>query len=244
MKSIEKKSEDILKMSGVNAGYDRSPVLFDVSLRIRKGSICALIGPNGCGKSTLLKTIVGLTNIYSGSIKFNEEEIAKKKSHEIVKKGITYVSQTENLYTNLTVKENFVIGGYTLSKQELDTRRKEVLQHFPLVKKFMVKKVSTLSGGERQLTALAVSMLRKPDYILLDEPCASLAPKYVTMIYDSVKNMNKMGVTFLIVEQAVKQVLRNAGDAYILVAGRIHVHDEANKLLKNPNLDKLFLGVM
>jgi len=233
----------MLTLENVNSGYGSSQVLFNVSLNVEKGSITAVIGPNGSGKSTLLKTIFGLTDIYSGSIKFAGEEITKKKPHEIAKKGIVYLSQVGNLFQNLTVRENLIIAGYVLPKEKLEARIKEVIQIFPLLKNFMERQVSMMSGGERQLLAIACALLKEPSLILFDEPTTHLSPKFADMIEEKIRELNSMGITVLLVEQDVKRAFRISDTTYILVAGRVYFQGKSSELIKHEKLNKLFFGL-
>jgi len=234
---------NILEIEKLNSGYGKSQVLFDISLTVKEKSICALLGPNGSGKSTLMKSIFGLTSIYSGLIKFNGEEITKKKPHERVKLGLVYLPQVDNVYDSLTVKENLIMASSILSKEERNNRIEEVIEFHPILKRYFNRKLVMLSGGERQIVAMAMALMLKPKMILFDEPSAHLAPKFVEEIFEKIKELNHIGVTVLLVEQNVKKALEESEYAYIMVSGRIVYGAETNKLRDLPEFNKIFLGI-
>lgn len=234
---------NILEIERLSSGYGKSQVLFDVSLEVRKNSICAILGPNGSGKSTLLKTIFGLTSIYSGSIKFNGHEISRMKPHEIAKLGISYLLQVENIYSNLSVRENLIMAGYILPREEMHSRMKEVLEIFPPLKNFLGRRTYTLSGGERQLLVMAMALMRRPALMMLDEPSANLAPRIADEIIEKIKELKDLGITIILVEQNTKKALEITEDAFLLVSGRINYYGKSKELITNKELGRLFLGL-
>jgi branched-chain amino acid transport system ATP-binding protein len=235
---------NILEISDLNAGYGKSHILFDISLNIEKGVICAILGPNGSGKSTILKSIFGLTNIYSGSIIFKGMNITGMKPHKITQLGIAYLPQVDSVYSNLSVKENLIMAGYTLSKEEIEERIRNVCEIFPILKKYMGRRVMTLSGGERQILAMAMALMRQPSLIMLDEPTAHLAPRIAIQIFDKIKELNKdYGVTIILVEQNVRGALEISDKAYLLVSGRINYCGSSRDLINHKEFGKLFLGL-
>jgi branched-chain amino acid transport system ATP-binding protein len=235
---------NILEISDLNAGYGKSHILFDISLNIEKGVICAILGPNGSGKSTILKSIFGLTNIYSGSIIFKGMNITGMKPHKIAQLGIAYLPQVDSVYSNLSVKENLIMAGYTLSKEEIEERIRNVCEIFPILKKYMGRRVMTLSGGERQILAMAMALMRQPSLIMLDEPTAHLAPRIAIQIFDKIKELNKdYGVTIILVEQNVRGALEISDKAYLLVSGRINYCGSSRDLINHKDFGKLFLGL-
>jgi branched-chain amino acid transport system ATP-binding protein len=234
---------NILEIENLNSGYGKSQVLFNVSLEVRKNSICAILGPNGSGKSTLLKTIFGLTSIYSGSITFNDHEISRMKPHEIAKLGISYLLQVENIYSNLSVRENLIMAGYILPREEMHTRMEEVLEIFPPLKNFLDRRTYTLSGGERQLLVMAMALMRRPALMMLDEPSANLAPRIADEIIEKIKELKNLGITIILVEQNTKKALEITEDAFLLVSGRINYYGKSKELITNKELGRLFLGL-
>jgi branched-chain amino acid transport system ATP-binding protein len=233
----------MLRIKNLNAGYGKSQILFDVSLEVKKKSMCAILGPNGSGKSTLLKSIFGLTNIYGGSIKYGERELVGLKPHQIASIGVVYVPQLSNIYTNLTVKDNLIMAGYVMPNEELDLRIEKCLEFFPDLRKLLKRKASMLSGGERQMLAMARAIVRQPQLILLDEPSSNLAPKITNKIFAKIKELNDSGITVVIVEQNVKKALEISQEAYLLASGRVNFFGSSEELIRNKELGRLFLGL-
>ncbi|MEM2896070.1 MAG: ABC transporter ATP-binding protein [Candidatus Bathyarchaeia archaeon] len=234
----------MLRTESINAGYGELHVLFDVSVGVREKEITILIGPNGSGKSTLLKTILGLTKVYSGKILFGSKNIIGLSPHEITKLGIAYLPQTDNVFVNLKVKENLLMAGYTLNKADIDSRMKEVLEDFPFLKDYMNRKVITLSGGERQMLAMAMALMRKPKLMLFDEPTASLSPKIATQVFEKIMELRDYhGITVLIAEQNAKKALEYGDRAILLASGRVMHEDDSKKLLSHPEFGKVYLGI-
>ena len=235
---------NIIEIEGLNAGYGKTHILFDVSLNVEEGTICAILGPNGSGKSTVLKTIFGLTNIYSGSIRFKGQDITGMKPYMIARMGIAYLPQVDSVYLNLNVRENLMMAGYILQKDELEDRIKYVQEVFPVLKNYMERKLITLSGGERQIVVMAMALMREPSLMMFDEPTAHLAPKVANQIFEKIKELNKkFNITIIIVEQNVKKVLEESNYAYLLVSGRINYYGPSNELISSEKFGKLFLGV-
>jgi len=234
---------EILSIIDLNAGYYKIPVLSDVNLTVPEGSICAIVGPNGSGKSTLLKTIFGLTTVYSGRIKFNGKDITHLKPYEKVKLGMSYLPQTGNVFPNLTIRENMIMAGYLLSKKEIRERMDEVLKMFPIFNISLEKRVLTLSGGERQMLAMAMSLMNRPLLMMFDEPTANLSPKLAYQVFGKIKELNKSGITIILVEQNVKRALEISDIAYLLVSGRVRFQGNSKELLEHPELGRLYLGI-
>ena len=234
----------MLKIEGVNAGYGKLHVLFDIDATLKEKDITILIGPNGSGKSTLLKTIMGLTQLYKGKIFFNGNEIQGLPPHEVTKQGIAYLPQVNNVFSELKVKENLTMAGYTLDRDEAQNRSNDVLDDFPVLKKYLDRKAGTLSGGERQMLAMAMALIRRPKMMLFDEPTGSLAPKKaIEVISEILRLRDTYGITVLLAEQNARRALEQGDKAILLVSGRIIYHDNAQKLLKHPELGKIYLGI-
>jgi branched-chain amino acid transport system ATP-binding protein len=233
-----------LLIENLSAGYGKSQVLFDVSMDVKPKTICAVLGPNGSGKSSLLKTIFGLTKVYNGQIKINETEIESRKTYEIARLGVAYLPQVDNLYLNLHVRENLIMAGYTLAKDEREKRVEEVLRIFPNLTKFLEKKTLTLSGGERQIVVMATALMREPSLMMFDEPSANLSPKMAEQIFEKIQQLNReLGVTVVLVEQNTKRALELSDQAYLLVSGRVNFHGSSKELATNDEFGRLFLGV-
>ena len=234
----------MLQLKNVNAGYEKFQVLFDINVEVPKEKITALVGPNGSGKSTLLKTIMGITQIYSGEIFFNGTKITGLPPHAIARLGIAYMPQVRNVFENLTVMENLRMAGYIQEKEELNERIEEVIESFPVLKKYANKKAGMLSGGERQMLSMAMSLIRKPKVMLFDEPTASLAPKIASEVYSKIEELaNNYKITIMVAEQATKRILKIAEQAILLISGKVSYYGSSSSLLNHPKLGKVFLGI-
>jgi branched-chain amino acid transport system ATP-binding protein len=234
----------VLDIKKINSGYGKLHVLFDIDAIVNRKDIVVIVGPNGSGKSTLLKTIFGLTNIYSGSIKFKEEELVGLPPYQIAKKGIAYLPQVDNVFSNLTVKENLIMAGYTLDKEEANKKAAEVSEIFPIIKKYYNKKAETLSGGEKQMLAMAMALMREPEIMMFDEPTASLAPNIAMQIFDHIVSLrDDLGITIVIAEQNAIRALEHGDKALLLVSGRVIFKGNAKDLLSHSELGKLYLGI-
>ncbi len=235
----------ILRTENINAGYGKLQILFDVSVDFEENGITAIVGPNGSGKSTLLKTIMGFTRIYSGKVYFEDRDITGKPPHAVTKMGISYLPQVGNVFTTLTVYENLRLAGYTLDESELNDRMEQVLTFFPVLKDYMEKKVGRLSGGERQMVAMGMALIRNPKVMLFDEPSANLAPILAKKVVGEVKRLrDELGITIVIVEQIVKLALEIAEEAYLLVSGSVRYSGSAKELLNHPDFGKMYLGIV
>jgi branched-chain amino acid transport system ATP-binding protein len=234
----------MLKVNNVSAGYGSLQILDRVSLEARPNEITVIVGPNGSGKSTLLKTIAGLTNIYQGNITLNDETISSLPPHEIARLGIAYLPQTESTFTSLTVAENFKMAGYTVTDEEFQERVKKALQLFPKLSSYWNTRVSSLSGGERQMAAMSMALVRNPHAIMFDEPTANLAPIVATQVLDTISYLSRTsGITILLVEQNATRALQIGHSAYLLVNGTTIFQGTAKALLEHRELGKLYLGL-
>ncbi len=234
----------MIEIRGLNAGYRRLQVLFDITSRFERAGINVVVGPNGSGKSTLLKSIFGLATIYSGSITCDGLELVGKPPHEIARCGIAYLPQTDNVFSNLTVEENLKMAGYILTKEELEARIDEVADIFPIVKSYWRRKASMMSGGERQMVAMAMALLRKPKVMLFDEPTGGLAPKIANEVLSKIIELrDTMNMTIILVEQNARKALEIGDRAYLLVGGRLVFEGGCDELLNHPKLASLYLGV-
>ena len=228
----------------LNAGYGKFSVLFGVNMEAKDKEITVIVGPNGSGKSTLLKSIFGLTTIYSGSIRFDGEELTKYPPHVIARKGVAYLPQTENVFTNLSVRENLIMASYSLKKEEVEDRIEEVLGVFPILKPLMEKRAGMLSGGERRMLAIAMSLLRRPKLMMFDEPTTDLAPKIAREILNKIVELrDELGIAIILVEQSAKRALEIGDKAYLLVDGRVNFEGTPEELLNHPRLSRLYLGI-
>lgn len=233
----------MLKVQNVHSGYGKIEVLHGVSIEASAGEIVCIIGPNGSGKSTLLRTIFGLIKPKEGHVRFMGEEIAQREPEELVRMGMTYIPQGKNVFPSLTVMENLEMGVYPLADPvEKSKAIDEILARYPVLEKKKRSKAGTLSGGERQVLALARASLIKPRLILLDEPSLGLAPKVIDGMYGEIHTINQEGVTFLIVEQNARKALRLAHRGYVLDLGVNRLEDTGEGLLNNEEVKRFYLG--
>ena len=234
----------MLKVDHISAGYGNIQVLNDVSLEAQPNRITVIVGPNGSGKSTLLKTIAGLTSIYQGQVMLDNKIVSKLPPHEIARLGIAYLPQTESTFTRLTVSENFKMAGYSVDHEDFRERLERALAIFPKLTSYMNTKVSHLSGGERQMVAMSMALLRKPNTIMFDEPTANLAPIVATQVLNTITYLAQdSDITILLVEQNATRALQIGHSAYLLVNGTTIFQGTAKALLEHPELGKLYLGL-
>ncbi len=231
----------MLEASQVVSGYGEVEILHGVSLRIEEGEIVSIIGPNGAGKSTLMKAIFGLLKIRSGTIRLNDEEITSLPAQTIVRKGISYVPQSENVFPSLSLRENLEMGAFTRTDGQRE-RMEEVLTLFPDLAGRLGENASKLSGGQRQMLALARALMLEPQLLLLDEPTASLSPKMVEGIFNAITDINRSGVAILLVEQNARQALGLCHRGYVLAMGQNRLEGSGEELLANDEVGKLYLG--
>jgi len=219
-------------------------VLFDVNVQAEDKKITVLVGPNGSGKSTLLKTIMGITQVYSGKILLNGTNILGKPPHAVTKLGIAYLPQVDNVFAELKVRENLVMAGYILSKKEAEERIQEALDDFPVLKGYLDRKAGTLSGGERQMLAMAMAMIRRPQIMLFDEPTASLAPKIALEVLNKIIDLrDKRDMTVVLAEQNARRALEYGDQAILLVSGNVMYKGDSTELLNHKELGKVYLGI-
>jgi branched-chain amino acid transport system ATP-binding protein len=234
----------LLKVDEISAGYGKLQILSDVSLEANPGELTIVVGPNGSGKSTLLKSIAGLTTIYKGTISMDGKVISGHPPHIIARSGLAYLPQTEAVFTQLSVTENFRMAAYTVSKEDFETRLKDSLEIFPQLNSYLASKVVNLSGGERQMVAMTMALLRNPHTIMFDEPTANLSPKYASQVLRIIQSLaKKRKISIILVEQNAKRALEIGDRAYLLVGGRNAFIGTASDLLSHQELAKLYLGV-
>jgi branched-chain amino acid transport system ATP-binding protein len=232
----------LLEARGVVAGYSAADeVLKGVDFDIEAGEIVGVIGPNGAGKSTLLKTIAGLLKPGRGSITLGGESIAGHAPREISGLGIAYVPQEQNIFASLTVRENLEMGGY-LDPRGTRRRIELALERFPILSERRRVAARALSGGERQVLAMAMALMVEPKLLLLDEPSAGLSPVAAQRLFEDVIAINRAGTAIAMVEQNAREALTIAHRAYILVDGRNHRDGRAAALAADPDIQHIFLG--
>lgn len=231
----------ILKAEDITVGYSEVDILHDVHIHLKAGEIVSIIGPNGAGKSTLLKTIFGCLNPRKGKVTLKEEDITGLKPEKIVRKGISYVPQVENVFPSLTIQENLDMGAF-IRTDDYSGRLNEVYDLFPILKERRNYKVGQLSGGQRHMVAMGRALMLDPQILLLDEPSAGLAPKFVSMIFEKINDINSTGVAMILVEQNAREALTMAKRGYVMATGRNVMDGEAKTLLDNEEVARLYLG--
>jgi len=233
--------ETILELTGIDSGYGDVQVLDDLSMHLEEGEIACLIGPNGAGKSTVLRTVFGLLEPWTGSVQYHGAEIGGMAPEDVVREGIGYVPQTENVFGSLSVEENLRMGGVTRSGGLSETIER-LYDRFDILDEKRGAKARTLSGGQRQVLAFARALMTEPDVLLIDEPSAGLAPNTAEEVFGHVEAVNDLGTSILMVEQNAKQGLSISDRGFVLDQGQVRFEDDARALLENPEVGELYLG--
>ncbi|WP_435332751.1 ABC transporter ATP-binding protein [Haloarchaeobius sp. TZWWS8] len=234
-------SRRALDVSSVDSGYGEAQVLYDLSLHVDEDEIVCIIGPNGAGKSTVLKTVFGLLTPWSGTVTVGDRDITGTAPEDLVREGVGYVPQVENVFGSLTIDENLRMGGVA-KESGLESTIDGLYDRFPVLDEKRQAKARTLSGGQRQVLALARALVMEPDVLLIDEPSAGLAPNIVQDVFQNVKKVNELGTSILMVEQNAKEGLGISDRGYVLDQGSVEFEDRAGDLLDNPEVSKLYLG--
>jgi branched-chain amino acid transport system ATP-binding protein len=232
----------LLELSDVHTFYGTIEALKGISIEVNEGEIVTLIGSNGAGKSTTLRSISGLTPPREGSIKFDGEEIGETPPQEIVQRGISQSPEGRRIFDRMTVRENLELGAYLRRDADIEGDMDRVFDLFPRLKEREKQKAGTMSGGEQQMLAIGRALMAQPKLLLLDEPSMGLAPVLVERIYETVAEINKQGMTILLVEQNANFALDVSKRGYVLETGSIALSDEASKLRENPDVQKAYLG--
>lgn len=231
----------LLTIDTLTGGYGDADILRDLSMRVDDGEVVVIIGPNGAGKSTAMKSVFGLLNIRNGSVVFDGQNITHKRPDQITALGVSYVPQVDNVFPSMTVEENFEMGAF-LRKDDFSDQMAKIYDLFPPLKERRRALAGNLSGGLRQMVAMGRALMLDPKLILLDEPTAGLSPKFMDQIFDIVRDLNKIGVAVLMVEQNAKQALAIADRGYVLATGQNRFEDTGEALLNNREMAELFLG--
>lgn len=234
----------MLNLMNVNAGYGNFQALFDVSLEVKAGEAVAVIGPNGAGKSTLMRVISGMIPATKGSIEMEGASVLDAQAHDIVGMGIAHVPENRRLFPRMTVEDNLRMGCFMPQfRAKHDERKNFVYELFPQMFTRRHQIAGTLSGGEQQMCAIGRALMSDPRILLMDEPSAGLAPVIVQQVFSLVERIRSEGLTVLIVEQNVKQVLRVVDRAYVLESGSLRLEGTANELLQSAEIQKAFMGM-
>ena len=239
------KEKKILNVNNVISGYGEIEILHGVSIEVYEKEMVRIIGPNGCGKSTLMKTIFGLLRPSSGSIEFMigniMTEIQNYETENLIKIGLSYVPQSENVFPSLTIKENLEMGSF-INEEGIAESINSMYELFPVLNEKQDDPADQLSGGQRQMLAFARALMLKPKLIILDEPSAGLAPNLVASVFDTIKKIHESGVSILMVEQNAKAALEISNRGYVLATGENKATDSGKKLLQNKEIASLYLG--
>ena len=235
-------NKTVIECNGIAAGYVKGlNILQGVDLIVHEKEIVSIIGPNGAGKSTLLKAIMGIINISGGRFFINGVEKTNTPTHQIVSEGVGYVPQVENVFPSLTIAENLEIGSWSV-KDNIKQSISKIFDDFPMLKERQKDKAGNLSGGQRQILALARALVTSPSILLLDEPSAGLSPVAIKEVFEIVKEINSRGVAILLVEQNATRALNFSDRGYVLDQGRNAYQGKGQELLKDPRVVDLYLG--
>jgi len=233
----------MLTIEKLQVAYGKVQALWDVTFAVPDGEIVALVGANGAGKTTLLKTVSGLLRRQSGSITYDGKHIEEASPPEIVKHGVVQVPEGRKLFPEMTVIDNLLMGAYTIPQSERPQRLDRVFSVFPVLKERQKQIAGTLSGGEQQMVAIGRGMMAGPKLLMLDEPSLGLAPILVEEVFRVITEINRLGVTVLLVEQNTQHALTLAHKGFVMELGRIALSGSGNELLANSNVRKAYLGL-
>jgi len=235
-------NKTVIECNGIAAGYVKGlNILQGIDMIINEKEIVSIIGPNGAGKSTLLKAIMGIINISGGRFFIDGVEKTNTPTHQIVKEGVGYVPQVENVFPSLTIEENLEIGSWSIDTS-IKKSISKIFDDFPMLKERRKDKAGNLSGGQRQILALARALATSPKILLLDEPSAGLSPVAIKEVFEIVKEINSKGVAILLVEQNAKRALNFSDRGYVLDQGRNAYQGKGQELLNDPRVVDLYLG--
>lgn len=231
----------LLEARDIVAGYGETEILHGVSLVVDEGEIVTVIGPNGCGKSTLMKSVVGLVPVRSGAVTFRGVDITDHAPERVVRAGLCYVPQSANVFPSLSIRENLEMGAF-IRGDDGQARIDEMFGLFPDLARRPKARAGSLSGGQRQMLALARALMLDPRLLLLDEPSAGLSPAIMGMVFERIREINATGVALLLVEQQAREALQLSDRGYVLSGGENRLEDHGPALLDNPEVARLYLG--
>jgi branched-chain amino acid transport system ATP-binding protein len=231
----------LLDIQDLYSGYRGVDILKGIHLKVNPGQIVVIIGPNGAGKSTVLKSLFGLATIRSGRVLFQGSDITHLPTEQLVRRGIGFVPQTNNVFPSLTVQENLEMGAF-IRRDNPAAQLERVYELFPPLKEKRRQAAGSLSGGQRQMLAIGRALMVEPQLLLLDEPTAGLSPLYIEQTFALLQEINRLGISILMVEQNAKQALKMADWGYVLSTGENRFEDTGPNLLNNPEVLELFLG--
>jgi branched-chain amino acid transport system ATP-binding protein len=237
-------ADPILKVEGIDSGYDGIPVVFGLALEVMAGELVAVVGANGAGKTTTLRSIAGLNHPLRGRILFDGHDISRLPAHRTLRLGISYVPEGRRVFAKLSVEKNLALGAYTEpSPAEVQRRLQEVFGIFPILKSRARQTAETLSGGEQQMLAIARGLMSRPRLLMLDEMSLGLMPSMVEKMMETISAVNRAGMTVLLVEQMVQEALEIAHRGYVIQSGRIVQSGTSQDLLDSAEVRKAYLGM-
>ncbi len=232
----------ILSAEGISTGYGKNKVVDNVSIEVTEGESVAIIGPNGAGKSTVLKAITGYLPCWEGTVRYKDEDITNVETHELIGRRLSIVPQGRVVFPDMTVKEHFDLGAWTISDEEYEENLEQIFELFPRVKERWDQKAKTMSGGEQQMVSLGRALITDPDLLILDEPSLGLAPNLVDQTFDLINTIQESGVSILMVEQNAVKALENTDRTYVVEMGEIAYSGGSEELLNDDKIVELYLG--
>ncbi len=232
----------LLEVSDIHTHYGAIEALKGVSLEVEEGEVVTMIGSNGAGKSTTLRSISGLTPASSGTVRFQSEDITRLPAHEVVGLGMALCPEGRHCFARMSVRENLDLGAYLRSGAEVSEDLERVYDLFPRLKERERQKAGTMSGGEQQMLAIGRALMARPKLLMLDEPSMGIAPVLVQRIYETINEINRQGISILLVEQNANYALDIATRGYVLETGRVALADDSAQLRDNPDVQRAYLG--
>ncbi len=234
----------MLELKNVDASYGFLQILWGVSLEVGDGEFVGLVGPNGAGKTTTLRTIAGLLTPSSGEVLFKAQKMNDVPAHEVTRRGISYISEDLNLFVEMSVRDNLLMGAYTIQDRDKQLETLDfIFELFPRLEERQSQLAGTMSGGERKMLAIARGLMSNPDLLLVDEPSLGLAPHLVTDVFNSLQRLQKTGMTIMLVEQRVNSTLEITDRAYVLEQGKVAMEGSSSELITNQHVKNAYLGI-
>ncbi|HIR92612.1 MAG TPA: ABC transporter ATP-binding protein [Candidatus Egerieimonas intestinavium] len=234
----------MLIVKDIVAGYSKMPAIHGVSFKVEEGQIVAILGSNGAGKTTTLKTVMGILPAMSGSIVYKGESLIGVPSHKMAEKGISMVPEGRHLFPRMSIYDNLMLGAYSVKdKDKIAEKLKTVYEIFPILAERKNQMAGTMSGGEQQMVAIGRALMCDPQLLILDEPSLGIMPKLVDEIFEFVRKINRMGVTIVIIEQNAEKTLAFSDYAYVISEGETVIEGTGQELMKNDQVQKVYLGM-